>query len=42
MSTFLFQQVSREALAQRVHRHALVDVRRVCGQVDGAVELPGG
>ncbi len=38
----LLQQVGGKAVAQRVHRHALVDLGRVGGGVDGAVELARG
>jgi hypothetical protein len=36
----LFEQVRREAVAQRVHRHALVDLRGLGSGMDGAVQLP--
>lgn len=35
----LFKEVCREAMPQRVHRHALVDVRRLGGGMNGAVQL---
>ena len=35
----LLQQVGGEAVAQRVHRHALVDLRGLGSGMDGAVEL---
>ena len=38
----LLQQVGGKAVAQRVHRHALVDLRGLGGGMDGAVELARG
>ena len=38
----LFQQVGGKAVAQDVGRHAFVDLGRIRGKVDGAVDLPGG
>jgi hypothetical protein len=37
----LFERVRREAVAQRVHGHALVDLGRLGGGMNGAVQLPG-
>jgi hypothetical protein len=35
----LFQQVGSEAVAQGMHRNALVNLRLICGSMNGAVEL---
>ena len=41
MSSFCSSRWVAKAVAQRVHRDALVDVRGLRGLVHGAVELPG-
>ncbi|SAL88832.1 hypothetical protein AWB68_08907 [Caballeronia choica] len=35
----LFEQMCREAMAQRVHGHAFVDVRGLGGGMNGTVQL---
>ncbi len=41
VGNLLFKQVRGKAVAQCVHRRALVDLRGFGGRMDGAVQLPG-
>ena len=36
----LFQQMRGKAVPQRMHRYPRVYPRRLCGRMDGTVELP--